>query len=473
MGFYEWLANASRRNDSLLCVGLDPRVEQLAPDDDLFSFNQRIVDATQDLVCAYKPNFAFYEVAGPAGLEALRRTIEYAHQQANVPVILDAKRGDIGSTAAAYARSAFDVWGADAVTVNPYLGRDSVAPFTAHPGRGVLLLCHTSNPGAIDLQTLPCPDRPLYEAVAEKGAAWGTGLVVGATYPEALARVRALAPEAWILLPGIGAQGGDLEAALGAGLRDDGLGLIVNSSRGVIYAADPRQAAMELQQQINEARSRSLTPNTGGQVASPRSHLVSLVHALADIGAVQFGEFTLTSGEQSPIYIDLRLLASYPDVLRQVAHAYANLIQEKTSPRLPSSALRLAAIPYAALPIGTAVALELGLPLIYPRKEVRSHGTGQQIEGDFMPGDRAVVLDDLITTGGSKLAAISPLEAAGLEVRDVVVLIDREQAGREEVEGAGYRLHAVLRLSEMLEILAESGRISREQHDEVAAFLTA
>jgi uridine monophosphate synthetase len=473
MGFYEWLADAARRNDSLLCVGLDPRVEQLTPGDDLFSFNQRIIDATQDLVCAYKPNFAFYEVAGPAGLEALRRTIDYAHQQAKVPVILDAKRGDIGSTAAAYARSAFEVWGADAVTVNPYLGRDSVAPFTAHPDRGVLLLCHTSNPGAVDLQTLPCPDRPLYEAVAEKGAAWGTGLVVGATYPEALARVRALAPEAWILLPGIGAQGGDLEAALGSGLRDDGLGLIVNSSRGVIYAADPHQAAMDLQQQINEARSKSLATSAGYRSALHRSRLAPMVLALADIGAVQFGEFTLTSGKRSPIYIDLRLLASYPGVLRQVAHAYANLIQEKASPRPPSSALRLAAIPYAALPIGTAVALELGLPLIYPRKEVRAHGTGQQIEGDYQPGDRVVVLDDLITTGGSKLAAISPLEAAGLEVRDVVVLIDREQTGREEVEAAGYRLHAVLRLSEMLEILVESGRISREQHDDVAAFLTA
>ena len=289
MEFYRWITEAARRNDSLLCVGLDPRPERLAPGDDLYSFNRRIVDATRDQVCAYKPNFAFYEVAGPAGLEALRRTIDYAHQQANVPVILDAKRGDIGSTAAAYARSAFEVWGADAVTVNPYLGRDSVAPFTAHPDCGVLLLCHTSNPGAIDLQTLPCPDRPLYEAVAEKGAVWGTGLVVGATYPEALARVRALAPEAWILLPGIGAQGGDLEAALGSGLRDDGLGLIVNSSRGVIYATDPHQAAMDLHQQINEARSKSVAPSTALQAASPRSHLASLVHALADIGAVQLG----------------------------------------------------------------------------------------------------------------------------------------------------------------------------------------
>lgn len=471
MGFYQSLADAARRNDSLLCVGLDPRVEQLAPGEDLFTFNQRIIDATHDLVCAYKPNFAFYEVGGPAGLEALRQTIDYAHQQANVPVILDAKRGDIGSTAAAYARAAFEVWGADAITLNPYLGRDSVAPFTAHTDRGVLLLCHTSNPGATDLQTLPCPDRPLFEAVAEMGAAWGTGLVVGATYPEALARVRALAPQAWILLPGIGAQGGDLESALKSGLRDDRLGLIVNSSRGIIYAADPREAAIALQQQINEARSKVVTPRATQRAALDRSALAPLVHALADIGAVQFGEFLLTSGKRSPIYIDLRLVASYPDVLRQVAFAYANVIQEKVSPPPPPSALRLAAIPYAALPIGTAVALELDLPLIYPRKETREHGTARQIEGEFRPGDRAVVLDDLITTGGSKLAAISPLEAAGLDVRDVVVLIDREQEGREELEVAGYQLHAVLRLSEMLEILVESGRITRGQYGKVMSFL--
>jgi uridine monophosphate synthetase len=138
----------------------------------------------------------------------------------------------------------------------------------------------------------------------------------------------------------------------------------------------------------------------------------------------------------------------------------------------PSSApLRLAAIPYAALPIGTAVALELGLPLIYPRKEAKAHGTAREIEGHFQPGDRAVVLDDLITTGGSKLAAIAPLQTAGLRVQDVVVLIDREQGGRGDLEAAGYRLHAVLRLSEMLDLLAGAGRISHAQHDVVLAYL--
>ena len=463
MEFYRWIEEAARRNDSLLCVGLDPRPERLVAGDDLISFNKRIVDATRDLVCVYKPNFAFYEAAGPTGLEALQRTVEYVHQTAKVPVLLDAKRGDIGSTAQAYARAAFEVWGADALTVNPYLGEDSVTPFTGHAGKGVFLLCHTSNPGATDLQTLPCPSRPLYEAVAEKAQAWGTGLVVGATYPEALARVRALCPEAWILLPGVGAQGGDLDGALAAGLRADGLGVVVNSSRGIIYASDPRQAALELRNRINQARSGSPVPAFDARTA--------LTLALADISAIRFGEFTLASGKKSPVYVDLRLLASHPTVLRQVARAYAELLQAEVGLGQPGKRTRLAAIPYAALPIGTAVALELDLPLIYPRKEVKGYGTSRPIEGEYEPGDRAVVLDDLITTGGSKLAAIAPLEAAGLEVQDVVVLIDREQGGREELEAAGYRLHSVLRLSEMLGMLVTAGRISEKQQEETMALI--
>jgi uridine monophosphate synthetase len=482
MDFYQRLAEAARRNSSLVCVGLDPRPERLVPGDDLFSLNRRVVDATRDLVCAYKPNIAFYESAGPEGLGALRRTVDYIHETAQVPVILDAKRGDIGSTAAAYARAAFEVWGADALTVSPYLGGDSVTPFAAYADRGVFLLCHTSNPGATDLQTLLCPDRPLYSIVAEMAANWGTGLVVGATYPEALARVRALAPEAWILLPGVGAQGGDLEAALTAGLRQDGLGIVVNSSRSVIYAADPRGAALDLRKMINDARLELPGSGTVAPVHPRRqrpghdSAKARLTLALADIGAIKFGEFTLASGTKSPIYIDLRLLASHPDLLSQVAHAYAGLLRQElgvgNGPLASNlSHLRLAAIPYAALPIGTAVAMELGIPLIYPRKEAKAYGTARQIEGKFRPGDHAVVLDDLITTGGSKLAAIEPLEAAGLEVRDVVVLIDREQDGREELQAAGYRLHSVLRVSEMLDFLAEAGRISGQQRAETLAFL--
>jgi uridine monophosphate synthetase len=234
-------------------------------------------------------------------------------------------------------------------------------------------------------------------------------------------------------------------------------------SRGVIHADDPRQAAMGLRNQIRVARSQPVAPRFDARAA--------LALALADIGAIKFGEFTLASGKKSPIYVDLRLLASYPGVLRQAARAYAGLMRQVLGDAQLNSGIRLAAIPYAALPIGTAVALELDLPLIYPRKEVKAHGTARPIEGEFAAGERVVVLDDLITTGGSKLAAIEPLEAAGLVVEDVVVLIDREQGGGDELAEAGYHLHAVLGLRETLDTLTEAGRISADQRDGVAAFL--
>jgi uridine monophosphate synthetase len=463
--FAEKLTHAVERNNSLLCVGLDPRPDRFPPEivaqsDPIFAFNRTIIDATTDLVCAYKPNFAFYEAQGLEGLAALRRTIEYIHEVTDVPVILDAKRSDIGSTAQAYAKAAFEVWGADAVTVNPYLGHDAVQPFTAYADRGVFLLCHTSNPGATDLQTLDCGGRPLYQVVAEQAACWGAnvGLVIGATYPQALRAVREMAPRMWILLPGVGAQGGDLEAALAAGLEEQGSGIIVSASRSIIYAENPRVEAQELRNRINSTRRMPTS-----HIPHPTSHTV-LILALADTGCVRFGDFTLHSGQRSPIYIDLRLLVSHPSTLRDVARGYAQLLR-------PLAFDRLAAIPYAALPIGTAVSLELGCPLIYPRKEAKAHGTRRDVEGEFQKGELVVVLDDVITTGNSKLEAIAPLEELSLRVKDIVVLIDREQGGREVLEERGYRLHAVFGLGEMLDVLVQHGRISTAQRDEVKAFL--
>lgn len=459
MSFFQHVEGIALRNQSLVCVGLDPQMDHIPErfrgrPDAIFAFNRHIIDQTRDLVCAYKPNYAFYEALGPAGLQALQRTIDYIGEK--VPVILDVKRGDIGSTAEAYARAAFEVWGAGAVTVNPYLGSDSIHPFLRYTDKGVFVLCHTSNPGAEELQMLPCGGKPLFERVAELVAglqrAGNIGLVVGATYPDRLKVVRRHLPDAWILLPGVGAQGGDLEASLDAGLRPDGLGLIVNSSRGIIGAPNPRQAALELRDRINARRG-----------TLPAEHVAL---GLFDAGCVRFGEFTLKSGLVSPIYIDLRRLASYPRLLEEVAGAYAGLLDKLTFDRI-------AAIPYAALPIATAVSIRIGHPMIYPRKEVKEYGTRQAIEGEYHAGERVVVLDDLITTGASKFEAIQPLTDAGIVVEDVVVLIDRQSGGREDLAERSIRLHAVLTLTQMLDILVRHSRIDTAERQKVLTWLNS
>ena len=241
--FTERLAQAMQAADSLICVGLDPQPARTAPAE-ITAFNAKVIEATADLVCAYKLQSAFYEAAGEVGWRALRETIGIVRQRApQAIVILDVKRNDIGNTAVAYASAAFDWFSADAVTINPYLGGDSLAPFLERPDRGAFALCRTSNPGAADLQSLEMASgEPLYLSVAARCREWGEshhgnlGLVVGATWPDELALVRARCPEMPILLPGIGAQGGDLEASVAAGVDAQGRGLLIAASRSVIYA---------------------------------------------------------------------------------------------------------------------------------------------------------------------------------------------------------------------------------------------
>jgi orotidine-5'-phosphate decarboxylase len=260
------------RSESLVCVGLDPEIERFPrhiaeQPSPIFQFNRAIIDATADLVCAYKPQFAHY--AAYEAEDQLERTIEYIHRAyPGVPVILDSKRGDIGNTAERYAIEAFERYGADAVTVNPYLGGDSLEPFLRREDRGVVVLCRTSNPGARDLQDLPVGQggRRLYHAVAEMAASrWNTRgnclLVVGATYPRELAEIRQIVGEMPLLVPGVGAQGGDVGEVVRNGRTAAGTGLLVSSSRGILYAstgddfaAAARAAALALRDEINVHR---------------------------------------------------------------------------------------------------------------------------------------------------------------------------------------------------------------------------
>jgi uridine monophosphate synthetase len=282
--FFSFLEKRVDDCSSLLCVGLDPHVSDLEHPtaESALTFCLSLVKQTARYAAAFKPNAAFFEYFGAEGWIALKQVVDAIQDESNrlgsmIPVILDAKRGDIASTAEAYAKSAFEHLGVHCITLNPYLGKDSIDPFLGYKEKGVFLLCKTSNPGAGDLQDLTVDggqwaggetrsmvngpsSMPLYEHVARLAQSWNTGnnigLVVGATQPEALARVRAAAPDLWFLAPGIGAQGGDLEVALKAGLRKDGKGMLLPISRGISRAANPALAAAEFRDEIMAVRHR-------------------------------------------------------------------------------------------------------------------------------------------------------------------------------------------------------------------------
>jgi len=263
MTFQQKLDAAIEKNNSLLCVGLDSDIEKLpekfkSEKYPQFTFNKWIVDQTADLVCAFKPNTAFYEARGIRGVEELKLTCDYIRTTyPNIPIILDAKRGDIGNTNRGYVKFAFEYLQVDAITIQPYLGREAIEPFLEQKNKGIIILCRTSNPGAGELQDLKVGNEPFYIVLAKKIINdWNKNgncmLVIGATYPEELAEIRKIAGDMIFLVPGIGAQGGDLESTMKFGLNSQKKGMIINSSRGIIFAENPKEEARKLRDEINK-----------------------------------------------------------------------------------------------------------------------------------------------------------------------------------------------------------------------------
>jgi len=282
------LKKAQLKNNSLLCVGLDldpKRVPQPYGNNTkgLFDFAKAIIEATSDLVSAYKPNLAFFEALGSDGLSLLRQICQRIPD--DIPVILDAKRGDIGNSSTQYAASLYKVFGADWVTVNPYMGHDSIKPFLDYQDRGVFILCLTSNPGSMDFQTLNCDGQPLYMRVCEKASQWNSnqniGLVVGATHPESLTQLRNCAGEMPLLIPGIGAQGGALEKAVMGGSANFTKTALLNVSRSVLYASKgadfaekARESAERIVSKVNALRPTN-RDDSAGQYSGTHSEDIS------------------------------------------------------------------------------------------------------------------------------------------------------------------------------------------------------
>lgn len=461
--FFSRLEMRVKEINSLLCIGLDPHPSNLPENSpkDAKKFCLDLVANTSEFAAAYKPNIAFFEALGYEGIKALEEIIELIPDE--IPVILDAKRGDIASTAEAYAAAVFDSFNADAVTLSPFLGKDSIEPFIQDPSHGVFILCRTSNPGSEDIQGLRLTNGDqVFQHVARLVKSWNksnnVGLVVGATQVNELAEVRKLAPDLWILAPGVGAQGANLTQALEAGLRSDGMGILVPVSRGISKSDDPRDAAKDLRDSINKIRAT-------GSPKKPIEKYSQLAEDLMEYGCIKFGEFTLKSGISSPIYIDLRRLAGLPQLLNSVAKEFLPILNNLEFDQI-------APLPYAALPIGTAISLQSGWPMVYPRKEKKNYGTKAVVEGVYKQGEIAVVIDDLTTTGESKIEGIDKLVEAGLIVNDIVVLIDRQSGAVESLDKAGYKTHALFTLTEMAKILKEREKIDSTQYESVINFIS-
>ncbi len=477
MNFIDKLNGAIAHNQSLLSIALNPDPEVIP---DCFSLGegdsvrasetwlQSVIVKTADLVCVYELNLAFYLALGPTGLDLLHKILSAIPEY--IPVILDAQYSDI-NTATLFAQTVFLDWQVDAVTLIPYAGQDLVAPFLVYPEKAVFVLCATANSSASALQEYPSPESPLYMQMTREAQTWGTpeqlGLVVGVAAPESLARIRQLAPERVILSSTTWNDESTLVQILAAGLDANGDGLIIPVPQRLLSQPSLAVEIDHVRELINHERQRIACENPTCLVWMPDVCFLDhhphedLILQLYDMGCIAFGDHVQSSGSTLPYYVDLRKIISNPQVFHQILSAYADILKDLVFDRI-------AGIPYGSLPTATGLALRMGYPMIFPRKEVKAYGARRLIEGAYEEGETIVVVDDILITGKSVMEGTGKLESEGLEVQDIVVLIDHESGARETLKQRGYQGHAVLTLSEIAETLYEARRINKEQFEVLA-----
>ena len=479
MGFFIQLTDAIAARQSLLVTGLDPNPEMLQNWAARRGLGGRsflsqarhwikaVIEATAPHVCAYKPSLGFYQALGPVGLELLLEVRDLVPRE--LPLIIDSKHGDLNSSSA-LAHYLFKELGADAVTLSPLAGQDIAAPFLLYPGKAVVMTCHSSNQAARVIQHYPNEQEPLYLRIVRETQLWATPeqllLEVGTSDPAILARVRQQAPERFLILRSLWGEEEKLEAMLQAGLTRSGDGLLLPLPQNLLVEDDIAERAAALKQQISDSRDLWLNQQERAgscalwQAPADTDPMEQLILDLFDIGCLLFGEYVQASGAVFNYYVDLRQIISDPNLFHRVLDAYAGCMAELAFDRI-------AGIPYGSLPTATGLSLLLHKPLIYPRKEVKAHGARRLIEGDFEEGDRVVVVDDILITGGSVLEGIAKLESSGLQVQDVVVFIDHggdhDRQARERLAAAGYRCHAVLDIGRITQVLLRAGRLSDAQ----------
>ena len=476
-----------------LCVGLDVDVHD--PTDpnpvDLYEKAKLIVDATRDIAAAYKPNSAFYEGEGHEGDKQLELLVHYIRDLApDVPVLWDAKRADISKTNEGYS-SAADKLGVQGITLHPYLGGSALSPLLSDPNRLGIVLGHTSNPGAAEFQHLRLQSGELlWERVVANVAHhqdWKhgspLGIVTGATYPEELAKARFIAgDDVVMLIPGIGTQGGDLEASVRGAMNSRGNGFLINVSSGISKAKDAsghitnesvRDAAIKYHEQIKEVWAEEIahpTPSYGDRMFLDYDS--RLADVLYEQECIRFGDFVLKSGRPSPVFVDLRSTITDPDARDNIAQIYVDMVRGLEMDRGEPFDL-IAGIPQAVTTYGAIVADRMRKRLVQPRSGVKDYGTGKTIEGRFQQGETVCLIDDLMTDGGAKFDTIAQIEAGGLTVGALAILLDREQGGMTRMAEAGHTVRSTTTLRRVINVLGDNGRISADHRDEVIAYLDA